>query len=105
VEAKADAKYPITSAASIAAKVTRDACWLNWTMAEPGLALPDTIGSGYPGDARTKALIEADFNAIFGLPTYARFSWETVKGTRGLRAETLDRASDGPLIAWAERYG
>lgn len=37
VESKADAKYPVTGAASIAAKVTRDAFLSPWNYAEAGL--------------------------------------------------------------------
>jgi len=54
VEAKADAKYKIVSAASIAAKVTRDACLAEWAW-EEAESLSDAavwgseVGSGYPG--------------------------------------------------------
>lgn len=55
VEAKADSKYKIVSAASVAAKVTRDACleeWV-WEEAEPDAAVWDSeVGSGYPGGKR-----------------------------------------------------
>lgn len=54
VEAKADAKYKIVSAASIAAKVTRDGCLEGWVWEEAesmdGAAVWDSqVGSGYPG--------------------------------------------------------
>jgi len=54
VEAKADAKYKIVSAASIAAKVTRDACLEGWVWEEAEslseIAVWDSkVGSGYPG--------------------------------------------------------
>ena len=54
VEAKADSKFKIVSAASIAAKVTRDACLEGWVW-EEAESLPDgavwgsQVGSGYPG--------------------------------------------------------
>jgi len=54
VEAKADSKYKIVSAASIAAKVTRDACLEEWVWEEvessSEVAVWDSeVGSGYPG--------------------------------------------------------
>lgn len=48
VEAKADSKYKIVSAASIAAKVTRDACLEEWVWEEAAV-WDSTVGSGYPG--------------------------------------------------------
>lgn len=44
---KADSIYPIVGAASIAAKVTRDAWIENWQFAEPG-EWDTAMGSGYP---------------------------------------------------------
>jgi ribonuclease H2 subunit A len=54
VEAKADAKYKIVSAASIAAKVTRDACLEEWVWEEAeslseAAVWDSVVGSGYPG--------------------------------------------------------
>ncbi len=52
--AKADRDYPIVSAASICAKVTRDTCLRDWAF-EPALAAaaPPSrkFGCGYPGGA------------------------------------------------------
>jgi ribonuclease H2 subunit A len=102
VEAKADAKYKIVSAASIAAKVTRDACLEEWVWEEAEssseAAVWDTeVGSGYPGgtrlshsvltysidsiitDPKTKAWLGASLDKTFGFPGLARFSWATVK--------------------------
>ena len=47
IEAKADATYPITGAASIAAKIARDA------QIDPGQ------GCGYPGDSDTIKWLKA----------------------------------------------
>lgn len=49
VEKKADSLFPIVSAASICAKVTRDIAVQNWVFAE-NISLPEdqTWGSGYP---------------------------------------------------------
>ena len=68
MESKADGRYPIVGAASIAAKVTRDACLSFWSFAEPGL--PDSIlerpmGSGYPsGGSTQRAALEAHLIGI-----------------------------------------
>jgi ribonuclease H2 subunit A len=50
VAKKADSTYPIVSAASIVAKVTRDAILKNWSFAEPNLSatIGQAFGSGYP---------------------------------------------------------
>ena len=52
---KADAIYPIVSAASIVAKVTRDRA-----------AESPESGSGYPGDPATKVWLEANVHPVFG---------------------------------------
>jgi ribonuclease H2 subunit A len=67
---KADALYPIVSAASIVAKVQRDRSIIN----NKGLV---DVGSGYPGDPATKAWLEANINNIFGYSNDVRFSWST----------------------------
>lgn len=54
VTSKADAIYPIVSAASIAAKVTRDCVLAHWTFLECGYGDRDNaraFGSGYPSGA------------------------------------------------------
>ncbi|CAG8630638.1 35766_t:CDS:2, partial [Gigaspora margarita] len=48
VEKKADSKYPIVSAASICAKVTRDQVLKHWTFVEKELKSSKIFGSGYP---------------------------------------------------------
>ncbi|CAG8738682.1 16108_t:CDS:2, partial [Dentiscutata heterogama] len=48
VEKKADSKYPIVSAASICAKVTRDQILKHWTFVEKELKSSKIFGSGYP---------------------------------------------------------
>lgn len=79
---KADALYPIVSAASIVAKVTRDHHMTQYekafnSVAAAGGAASVKLGSGYPGDPDTKAWIGSNVNPLFGLPKVARFSWET----------------------------
>jgi ribonuclease H2 subunit A len=60
VESKADDKYKIVGAASVAAKVTRDACIEDWVFEEnihtdgvKGNWATEELGSGYPGGSRT----------------------------------------------------
>lgn len=65
--AKADAKYPITGAASIVAKVTRDRY------------IKSQWGSGYPSDPKTKEYLDGACHYIYGFPNHIRHSWETVK--------------------------
>ncbi|MBN1923242.1 MAG: ribonuclease HII [Nanoarchaeota archaeon] len=74
-EHKADYKYPLVSAASIIAKVTRDA-----HIKELSEVLGLKIGSGYPNDPATKELIAQYFSKGFDkLTPFIRHSWETYK--------------------------
>ena len=71
VTKKADSLFPIVSAASICAKVTRDA-QVN------AIPTETPIGSGYPGDARTVEWLDANYHPVFGFSRFIRFSWSTV---------------------------
>jgi len=87
VQPKADSTFPIVSAASIAAKVTRDAWIDGWVFEEaarikedaapPWLSAPR--GSGYPSDPTTQAWLKSHLEPTFGYPCLARFSWATVR--------------------------
>ncbi|KAJ7593126.1 ribonuclease H-like domain-containing protein [Mycena floridula] len=80
VEMKADAKYKIVGAASVAAKVTRDACIEEWAFEEVGYTNPSSeLGSGYPSDPKTQAWLRNCIEPTFGFPRIARFSWTTIK--------------------------
>lgn len=72
-EPKADARYPIVSAASIVAKVQRDRAIER---------LRETYGDfgwGYPGEPQTRAFLK-DFYARHGrFPDCARAKWQTLK--------------------------
>lgn len=48
VSKKADSKYPVVSAASICAKVTRDALLNDWKFVENNIDISRDFGSGYP---------------------------------------------------------
>ncbi|GMT12716.1 hypothetical protein PFISCL1PPCAC_4013 [Pristionchus fissidentatus] len=79
VTEKADALFPVVSAASIAAKVTRDTQLREWRFAEKNDALGALkLGSGYPGDPTTKAFLQQSIDGVFGYPGLIRFSWKTV---------------------------
>ncbi|CAH8537130.1 unnamed protein product [Dicrocoelium dendriticum] len=78
VETKADDTYPIVSAASVLAKVTRDRLLRMWPKEERGPVADDLpIGSGYPGDPLTKKYLEMCVDPIFGFPSLVRSSWST----------------------------
>lgn len=72
---KADSLYPIVSAASIVAKVTRDQ---QLELTAKALGIEGSLGTGYPSDPATKAWLAANVSKVFGFPPLARFSWETV---------------------------
>ena len=102
---KADALYPIVSAASIVAKVTRDRDieelqrGLGARKAAEAAAEKEkesggrgresgsekacapaaqvSIGSGYPGDPATKSFLESSKHPLFGWGEHVRFSWST----------------------------
>jgi ribonuclease HII len=67
----ADATYPIVGAASIIAKVRRDAHVASLT-AEYG-----DVGSGYPSDPTTREFLRAFVADNDALPDCARASWQT----------------------------
>ncbi|KAI8997668.1 ribonuclease HII [Pilobolus umbonatus] len=80
VEPKADSLFPIVSAASICAKVTRDQFIQNWQWNETGLEgrLSKAFGSGYPSDPNTIKWMNENDDAFFGFPDVMRFSWKTI---------------------------
>lgn len=99
---KADSKFKIVGAASVAAKVTRDACVEGWYFPESegaaGQTFAAALGSGYPSgmssyyaafgylagaltlpDPNTQAWLKSAVEPVFGFPNIVRFSWTTVK--------------------------
>ncbi len=71
-EHKADKKYKAVSAASILAKVERDKHIENIEE-----KIQQTIGSGYPGDSKTKKFLEKYIEKTGIAPDFTRISWET----------------------------
>jgi len=87
VTPKADSRFPVVSAASICAKVTRDKLLRNWEFPEKNISVSREFGSGYPSDPTTKAWLVNNFDNIFGFPTIIRFSWSTSKRVMGEEIE------------------
>lgn len=79
IEKKADATYKVVSAASIVAKVTRDAILSNWQWKEPSVVLDKKFGSGYPSDPACVAWLQNAQSKVFGFPHIVRFSWSTAR--------------------------
>lgn len=104
VAKKADSLYPCVSAASVCAKVTRDAAlevlydaWVRNGAAGAAAATegdgegegedggdgaekaPLSWGSGYPSDARCVAWLRQNMHPVFGWGPECRFSWGTAK--------------------------
>ncbi len=69
---KADVNYPLASAASIIAKVTRER-----EISQIKLEIGE-FGSGYPSDERTISFLENYFKLNRKLPPHVRKSWKTV---------------------------
>ncbi|GAA5934946.1 ribonuclease H2 catalytic subunit RNH201 [Sporobolomyces koalae] len=113
---KADALFPIVSAASIVAKITRDRILQDWTFLEvrqppidkregkheeeeeEQVEQPDErrlFGSGYPSDPKTVAWLESNFDPLFGYPNVARFSWAPVRNAL-LKKGVASKWSDEP---------
>ena len=72
-EHKADAKYPIVSAASIIAKVERDKA-ISELREKYG-----NLGSGYPADQKTIDFLKRWINRYKTYPDFVRKSWKTAK--------------------------
>ncbi|XP_041979726.1 ribonuclease H2 subunit A [Aricia agestis] len=90
VAKKADSIYPIVSAASIVAKVTRDHALKVWKFKE-GLDLKQSdFGSGYPGDPTTKKFLRENIDHVFGYPLLVRFSWSTAESLLQEKAASCD---------------
>ncbi|CCH42502.1 Ribonuclease H2 subunit A [Wickerhamomyces ciferrii] len=92
VAKKADSIYPIVSAASICAKVTRDFSLNNSKDQLYGSEI--TWGSGYPSDPNTKKWLNNAVDPIFGWDQVVRFSWQTAK-------DAIIK-NDGIEIEWEE---
>ncbi len=82
-EHKADARYPVVSAASIIAKVTRDNA-----VKELEEQLGISVGSGYPSDQKTINAVKANFkNAQF--KKYIREYWVTIDAIKQQKMDSF----------------
>ena len=70
---RADALFPVVSASSIIAKVTRD------REIEKLKEKYGEIGSGYPSDPRTRAFLENYYREHGAFPPIVRRGWKTLK--------------------------
>jgi ribonuclease H2 subunit A len=72
VESKADDTYPIVSAASICAKVTRDSYIKEYKLKY------GEIGCGYPSDSKTRSFLSTILDPVLGFDAkMVRISWKT----------------------------
>lgn len=97
VAKKADSLYPCVSAASVAAKVTRDValdlCYeeiMKGSAAQDGSQTSTTTswGSGYPSDSKCVGWLRGNMDPIFGWGNECRFSWGTAKEMLELKGGT-----------------
>ncbi|KAJ3088898.1 Ribonuclease H2 subunit A [Quaeritorhiza haematococci] len=90
VAKKADSLYPVVSAASICAKVTRDEILNNWKFVESGMEeISREFGSGYPSDPNTTRWLKKSLHPLFGYPQIVRFSWSTCENILEKSAVTV----------------
>ena len=101
VEKKADATYPIVSAASICAKVPRDKILDAWQCDDPRICKDRNWGCGYPSDKDTVRWTKENLDPIFGWPDIVRFSW-------GPSKEVLDKNPQehgAATVRWPDEDG
>nr|KMM63953.1 ribonuclease H2 subunit A [Coccidioides posadasii RMSCC 3488] len=94
VAKKADALFPCVSAASVCAKVTRDAaleiCYEELQKQRAGMVemehMNDGWGSGYPSDSKCVTWLKKEMHPLFGWGNECRFSWGTAKDLLEVKA-------------------
>ncbi|KAL8726625.1 MAG: hypothetical protein Q9166_006584 [cf. Caloplaca sp. 2 TL-2023] len=99
---KADSLYPCVSAASVCAKVTRDAALEVAYQAYGGLegpagepkAVADAWGTGYP-NAKTCNWLKEHMDPLFGWGNECRMSWATAK-------DMLEAKGNGVKVEWPD---
>ncbi|MFO1532225.1 MAG: ribonuclease HII, partial [Thermoplasmatota archaeon] len=102
-EHKADVNHPVVGAASIVAKVARDAAVAQLgRRLERRLKMP--LGSGYSHDPDTRAFLAAWFGQFGDLPEGTRHTWATARDLVE-RAREGDSAARGALAEIGRRLG
>ncbi|KAI3399155.1 hypothetical protein diail_7524 [Diaporthe ilicicola] len=95
VAKKADSLYPCVSAASVCAKVTRDAAlevlYRRHAGGDEGAGM--AWGSGYPSDGRCVSWMRSNMHPIFGWGPECRFSWGTAK-------DMIEAKGAGVKVEW-----
>jgi ribonuclease H2 subunit A len=95
VAKKADSLYPCVSAASVCAKVTRDAALEVLYTSYSSASEQASWGSGYPSDARCTTWMRRNMDPVFGWGSECRFSWGTAK-------EMLEAKDAAAKVAWPD---
>ena len=84
---RADRDVPVVGAASVVAKVRRDAA-----IARLAARTGEALGSGYPSDPDTRRCVERHARDGGSVPAWMRRSWETVQRVKRERpARTLEQ--------------
>lgn len=81
IEPKADSTYPVVGAASIVAKVLRDAT-IEQLRADSEAAGLGAIGSGYPSDPLTRAWLQGFLTRGEPFPDSVRTRWGTIEALK-----------------------
>jgi len=101
VAKKADSLYPCVSAASVCAKVTRDAALELCAEHLASAHIAADWGSGYPSDSRCVKWLKTSMDPVFGWGSECRFSWGTAKDLLEMKNKSLrvdwpaDETNDG----------
>ncbi|KAL8760633.1 MAG: hypothetical protein Q9184_003193 [Pyrenodesmia sp. 2 TL-2023] len=100
VAKKADSLYPCVSAASVCAKVTRDAALevayqAYHSSSENPQSSAAAWGSGYPSDAKAVTWLKQNMDPLFGWGNECRFSWRTAK-------DMLEANGNGIEATWPD---
>lgn len=104
VAEKADSLYPCVSAASVCAKVTRDAAlevshqaYRSVDASANGSKVvgADAWGTGYPSSAKTVNWLKGHMDPLFGWGNECRMSWGTAK-------DMLEANGNGIKVEWPD---
>lgn len=108
VRPKADRDFPIVSAASIGAKVTRDRSLDKWVGCPKEVLWDGPKGCGYPGDEKTKTWLRKNTHEFWGPPLLARFSWaptRKIMEENGVHVDYVPDEEDEENEAMANSHG